>query len=204
MAFAGNGSVSKMDYGSYLAASLSYMMLGQGDSAALVLFAEGIRTQIPPRSRRTHLNSILTALQSNKPAGKTNLVDVIHTVAGTTKRRGLVILISDLLDDLGGIYKGLSHLKYLNHDVILFHTLDHEELYLNYEGLIQFEDMETRLTIRTFPQSLREAYRRRVAEFVEDVEKTAGRSGIDYCLLDTSEPLDKALVAYLAKRKRLM
>ncbi|MHC4361463.1 MAG: DUF58 domain-containing protein [Planctomycetota bacterium] len=204
MSFAGDGSVSKIDYGSFLAAALSYLMLGQGDSAALVLFAEKVRKQIPPRSRRTHLNVILTALQQNKPAGQTRLAEVLHTVAETTKRRGLVILISDLLDDTVGIYKGLSHLRYLSHDVIIFHTMDHQELNLDYEGLIQFEDLESRATIRTFPESLRSAYRKRVAEFVDDVEKTAGKSEIDYCLLDTSEPLDKALIAYLAKRKRMM
>jgi uncharacterized protein (DUF58 family) len=204
MSFAGDRSVSKMDYGSFLAAALAYMMLGQGDSTALMLFTEKVTKHIPPRSRRTHLNAILTALQANKPAGQTNLADVLHTVAETTKRRGLVILISDLLDDVADIYRGLSHLKYLNHDVIIFQTLDHQELNLDYEGLIQFEDLESRSTIRTFPQSLQDVYRERVSEFVQDVERTAGRSGIDYCLLNTSEPLDKALMAYLAKRKSMM
>jgi uncharacterized protein (DUF58 family) len=203
MSFAGDGSVSKMDYGCFLAAALAYLMLGQGDSTALTLFGEKVRKQIPPRSRRTHLNAILTALQANKPAGQTNLADVLHTVADTTKRRGLVILISDLLDDVDDIYRGLSHLKYLNHDVIIFQTLDSQELNLEYEGLIQFEDLESRATMRTFPQSLQEVYRQRVSEFVQDVERTAGRSGIDYCLLNTSESLDKALMAYLAKRKML-
>jgi uncharacterized protein (DUF58 family) len=204
MSFAGDGSVSKMDYGSFLAAALSYLMLGQSDSAGLVLFAEEVKKQIPPRSRRTHLNTILTALEANRPAGQTNLAEVLHTVAETTKRRGLVILISDLLDDQADIYKGLAHLKYLNHDVIILHTMDHQELNLDYEGLVQFEDLESRTTIRAFPQSLREVYRKRVAAFVEDIEKTAGKSGIDYCLLDTSEPLDRALMAYLARRRRMM
>lgn len=204
MSFASDGSVSKADYGSFLTAALSYLMLGQGDSTSLVLFDEKIRKQIPPRSRRTHLNAILTVLQTNKPAGRTNLTGVLHTLAETTKRRGLIILISDLLDDAGDIYKGLAHLKYLHHDVIIFHTLDHQELNLDYEGLIQFEDLESTATIRTFPQSLQNVYRRRVAAFVDDIQKTAGKSGIDYCLLDTSEPLDKALMAYLTKRKRMM
>ena len=204
MSFAGDGSVRKIDYGSFLAAALSYLMLSQSDSAALVLFAERVIKQIPPRSKRTHLNSILTALQYNRPAGRTNLADVLHTFAETTKRRGLIILISDLLDDEGDIYKGLAHLKFLKHDVIIFHTMDHQELNLNYEGLIQFEDLESKEKIRTFPQSLRDGYRKRVAEFLDDIEKTAGKSDIDYCLLDTSKPLDRALMAYLAKRKRMM
>ncbi len=204
MTFASERSISKLDFASFLAAALSYLMLGQSDSVGLVLFAEKILKLIPPRSRRTHLNLILTALQHNKPAGQTRLADVLHTVADNTTRRGLIILISDLLDDVDDVYKGLAHLKYLNHDVIVFHTLDHQEINLEYEGLIQFEDLESKSTIKTFPQSVARAYRERVADFIDDVEKTTGKSGIDYCLLDTSKPLDKALIAYLAKRKRMM
>ncbi len=202
MSFAGGRSVSKSEYGSFLAAALSYLMLSQGDSTSLVLFAETIVKKIPPKSRRTHLNVILKTLQNNKPAGRTNLASVLHTLAETTQRRGLIILISDLLDDEGGIFKGLSHLKFLKHDVIIFQTMDHQELNLDYEGLIQFEDLESGDKIRTFPQSVKHTYRRCVTEFLDEIEKTAGRSNIDYCFIDTSEPLDRALIAYLAKRKR--
>jgi uncharacterized protein (DUF58 family) len=204
MSFAGDGAVSKFDYGSFLAAALSYLMLSQSDCVGLILFAEKIRKKIPPSSKRAHLNPILTMLQRNKPAGRTDLAEVLHMVAETTQRRGVVILISDLLDDAADVYKGLAHLKYLNHDVIIFHVMDHQELNLDYKGLVQFEDLESEAKIRTFPQSLRDTYRKRVAEFVEDIEKTAGRSRIDYCLLDTSDNLDKALIVYLAKRKRMM
>jgi uncharacterized protein (DUF58 family) len=203
MSFAGNGSVSKLSYGSYLAAALSYLMLKQNDSTSLILFSEKITERLPPKSRRTHLNAILTALEKNKASGRTNLTAVLHTVAETTKRRGLVILISDLLDDEEDIHEGLAHLKYLNHDVLIFHTLDRMELELEYEGLVQFEDMESTAAIRAFPQSMRQSYRQQVAEFIDDVEKTSGRSGIEYCLLNTSEPLDKALITYLAKRRRM-
>jgi hypothetical protein len=137
-------------------------------------------------------------------AGRTNLAGVLHTVAETTKRRGLIVLISDLLDDEHDIAQGLTHLKFLKHDVIVFHVLDHQELELDYEGLIEFEDMESRDKLRTFPQSIRAGYRQRVGEFLDDVRKTLGKSDIDYCLLDTSEPLDRALIAYLVKRRRLM
>jgi len=203
MSFSGGG-VSKLDYGSFLAAALSYLMLSQSDSTSLITFAEKVSKRIPARSKRTHLNTILAALQHNRPAGQTNLAGVLRTIAETTKRRGIVILISDLLDDEADIYKGLAHLKFLKHDVIVFQTMDHQELNLDYEGLIQFEDLESKARMRTFPQSLRDGYRQRVSEFLDDIERTTGNSGIDYCLLDTSEPLDRALVAYLAKRKRLM
>jgi uncharacterized protein (DUF58 family) len=204
MTFCGRGSVSKIDYGSFLAAALAYLMLGQGDSVSLTLFAEKINTYLPPRARRTHLNTVLTTLGHNKPKGQTNLGGVLHTVAEMNHRRGLVILISDLLNDEADIYKGLAHLKYLSHDVIIFHTLDHEELNLDYRGLVEFTDMESRQKIRTFPESLRNEYQTRVKAFIDGVAETAGKNEIDYYLLNTSEALDKALLAYLAKRKQLM
>jgi len=204
MTFSGSGPVSKLDYGSFLAAALAYLMLGQGDAVGLVLFAEKIVAQMPPSARRTYLNPLLAMLQNNRGLGQTDLASVLHTVAEMMKRRSLVILISDLLDDAGDVFKGLAHLRYLNHDVIIFHTLDRQELTLDYEGLVEFQDMESRARLKTFPQSVKDSYRRRVEEFIEDVTKTSGRSNVDYCLLDTSQPLDKALMAYLARRKVLM
>ena len=117
MSFAGKGSVSKSRYGSFLAAALSYLMLSQGDSTSLILFADKLVKKIPAQSKRTHLNVILAALQYNEPAGQTNLANVLHAIAETSKSRGIVVLISDLLDDEGSIFKGLSHLKFLRHDV---------------------------------------------------------------------------------------
>ena len=211
MSFAGNSPVSKSRYGSiepYLLLltglfPAKLMMIGQGDSASLVLFADKVKKRIPPSSRRTHLNVILTTLQYNQPEGQTNLSDVLHALAETTKRRGLIILISDLLDDKENIFKGLSHLKFLRHDVIIFQTLDHNEINLDYDGLIQFEDLESGEKIRTFPHSFKQTYTERVTEFLDEIAKTAGRSNVDYCLLDTSKPLDRAMIAYLAKRKRM-
>ncbi len=90
------------------------------------------------------------------------------------------------------------------HDVIVFHVMDRQELHLDYEGLIQFEDLESKDKIRTFPQSIRAEYQRQVSEFLDDVKKTCGKNNIDYCLLNTSEPLDRALIAYLVRRRRMM
>ncbi len=204
MSFSGEGSTRKIDYACFLAAALSYLMLKQGDSTSLILFADRVIGQVPPASRRTHLHAILKTLDRNAPAGQTNLAAVLHTIAETTKRRGLVILLSDLLDDEDDIFRGLAHLKFLKHDVIVFHIMDHQELNLGYEGLIQFEDLEGSDKVRTFPQSIRSSYQQRVAEFLDNIKKTLGKSNIDYCLLETSEPLDRAFIAYLVKRRRLM
>ena len=203
MSFAG-GSTRKIDYACYLAAALSYLMLKQGDGTGLMLFAEKIVSQVPAASRRTHIHAILQALDRQTTAGQTNLAAVLHAVAETTKRRGLVVLISDLLDDEGDIFRGLAHLKFLKHDVVVFHVMDRQELQLEYEGLVQFEDLETGDKLRTFPQSIRAGYQQGVGEFLDNVKKTLGKSGVDYCLLETSEPLDRAFIAYLVKRRRLM
>jgi len=203
MSFAG-GSIRKIDYACYLAGALSYLMLKQGDSTGLMLFAEKVISQVPPASRRTHVHAILQALDRHTTEGRTHLAAVLHAVAETTKRRGLVVLISDLLDDEGDIFRGLAHLKFLKHDVIVFHVMDPRELDLKYDGLIQFEDLETGDKFRTFPQSIRDGYRQRVGDFLDNVKRTLGKSGIDYCLLETSEPLDRAFIAYLLKRRRLM
>jgi len=204
MTFEGETGVSKLDYGGMLAASLAYLMLSQADSVGLVTFAERVTAKTPARSRRTHLNNLLSMLEHTEGSGRTRLADVLHTVAETTPRRGIVILISDLIDDEEDILQGLAHLRHLKHDVIVFHTLDHQEIHLDYDGLVEFRDLESQQRVRTFPKSLQAAYRERVSAFLDEMQRMAGMSEIDYCLLDTSEPLDKAFLAYLARRKRLM
>lgn len=204
MTYRGAGGYSKLDYGRYLAASLAALMLQQGDSVGLATFSERIGVRIPPRARRTHLNAILTGLERCEAGGRTHLAEVLHTFAETSSRRGIVVLISDLLDDRDDVTSGLAHLKYLRHDVIVFHTLDHQEISLDFDGLVQFEDLESGDRIRTYPQSLRETYQENVRRFLDETEKTSGRSGIDYWLMDTSQPLDRAFFAYLGRRRRLM
>jgi uncharacterized protein (DUF58 family) len=203
MAFAGDGSVAKIDYGSFLAAALSYLMLKQGDATGLMLFADRIVRRVPPASRRTHVSAILTALDRKATSGQTRLASILHTIAEVTKRRGLIVLISDLLDE-GDVFQGLAHLKFLRHDVIVFHVMDHQELNLDYKGLIQFEDMESSDRLRTYPQSIQAGYQQRVAAFLKEVKTTLGNAAIDYCLLDTSQSLDRAFIAYLSKRRRMM
>jgi uncharacterized protein (DUF58 family) len=203
MTFNGRGPVTKLEYGSYLAATLAHLMLRQSDSVGLVLFNEKITARVPARSRASHLHSLLVMLQQNTPRGKTHLADVLHMVADTIHRRGIVILISDMLDDADEVAKGLAHLKHMRHDILLFHTLDHQEINLDYEGLIEFDDLESQVRLRTYPATLQEQYRRNVAAYLEEFEQMAGRNGLDYLLMNTSEPLDRALMAYLSKRKRM-
>lgn len=202
MAFGDRGAVTKLEYGSFLTASLAYLMLKQCDSVGLATFDEALRAWVPPRSRSTHLHVLLNTLQEARPQRQTRLADVLHTLAERSHRRGMVILISDLLDDVDDIKVGLSHLKYLKHDVIVFQVLDRQELALDFDGMVQFEDLETRRTVRVHPQAIQRRYRENVQAFLEEIRSTAGVHDIDYVLMNTSEPLDRALLAYLARRRR--
>ena len=204
MAFRGAGAVSKLDYASYLAAALTHMMLRQADSVALLCFADRILNHVPASSRRTQLHAVLAGLQANRPQGRTRLADVLHRVAELAKRRGLIILLSDLLDDQQDILDGLAHLKYLEHDVLVFQILDPLELNLDYDGAIQFEDMESSDKVRVNAPAIRAAYQDRVQTFLDDIQKTLGNRAMEYCLCDTSLPMDRAMIAYLARRRRLM
>jgi uncharacterized protein (DUF58 family) len=203
MTFCGGRGPSKLEYASYLAAAFTHMMLRQADSVSLMCFADQIINPVPASSRRTQLHAVLAALQANRAQGRTRLADILHQVAELTKRRGLIILLSDLLDDQQDIIDGLSHLKYLEHDVLVFQILDHQELQLDYEGAIQFEDMESSDTLRVNVSTLRSAYHERVQAFLDTIQKTLGERVIEYCLCDTSMPMDRALIAYLAKRRRM-
>ncbi len=203
MGFHDAGAVSKLVYGSYLAAALTHMMLKQADSVSLLCFADRVLNQVPASSRRTLLHAVLAGLQANRAQVRTRLADILHPVAELTKRRGLIILLSDLLDDQQDIFDGLAHLKYLEHDVLVFQILDHQELTLDYDGAIQFEDVESSDKIRVHAPSLRTAYQHRVATFLKEIRNTLGNSAMEYCLCDTSLPMDRAMMAYLAKRRRL-
>lgn len=204
MTFNGDGPVSKLEYGSYLAAALSYLMLSQGDSVSLTVFNDRLTRRVSGRASRSHLFALLSALQQIKPEGQTRIGEALHTIAETIHRRGIVILISDLLDDPEALTEGLAHLRHQRHDVILFHTLDRQEIELDYEGLVEFQDLESNAIVRAFPAALQRAYRTRVAAFLDELEKNAGRHGMDYCLVNTSESLKKALIAYLLRRKRML
>lgn len=203
MALQEAGRVSKLDYASYLTAALTHMMLKQADSVSLLCFADRILNRVPASSRGTQLHAVLSGLQANRPQGQTRLADVLHQVADLTKRRGVILLLSDLLDDQQEILDGLAHLKYLEHDVQVFQILDHQELTLEYDGAVQFEDMESTDKLRVHVPSVRRAYQLRVKSFLDEIQKTLGNSAIDYCLCDTSLPMDRAMMAYLAKRRRM-
>jgi uncharacterized protein (DUF58 family) len=200
MDYASDG-VTKFDYGCTLSASLAYLILKQQDAAGIVTFSNRIEAFIPPRAKRDYLTQILHALENRGPAGETNVGKILEDIAGQIKRRGLVILISDLLDDPAQVLKGLRLFRFKGNDVIVFHLLDQAELDLPFDGNILFEDLEeTSLRVIADPRAIRQVYRQVVSEFVTQMRKECHDNAIDYQLISTATPLDRALASYLSWR----
>ena len=203
MDFKGHGPVSKLRYGSLLCAALSYLMIGQRDSVGLVIFDEKINTFIPHRSVKRHLFYLLRTLEGITPGARTEISGTLHEMAERIRRRGLVILLSDLFDDPERVLSGLKHFRHRGHEVVLFHILDPVELTLDYRGEVQFVDKETGEKLRAQPWFLKKEYRRSIREWGTWLERRCKEHAIDYNLVTTDTPFDQALVSYLNKRRRL-
>jgi uncharacterized protein (DUF58 family) len=201
MDYSSNG-VTKFDYGCTLTASLAYLILRQQDAAGLVTFSNRIENIIPPRAKRDYLTQIVNALETQGPGGETNVAKILEEIAGQIKRRGMVILISDLLDEPAPILKALRLFRFKGNDVIVFHILDQAELDLPFEGNILFEDLEAaHINVIADPRAIRQTYRQVVEEFTNHMRQECHDSSIDYQLISTSTPLDRALASYLSWRE---
>jgi len=199
----GSGAVTKMAYAQYLAASLTYLMLKQRDAVGMAVFAEKILKYIPPRSVQTYLLHILRELENIEPRGKTNASPAFHALAEKIKRRGLVIIISDLFDTPERIVSGLKHFRYRKHEVLLFHILDPMEMSFAFKREAVFKDLETGEEINTLPWHISREYRKQVGGMLKYYQKYCRENSIDYVLMNTGAGLDKALTEYLIKRRRL-
>lgn len=198
-----SGSITKLAYGSYLSAALSYLMLNQKDAMGLVLFDEKIKKFIPPRAKTSHSNIIMSALEKIKAGNDTQIRPVLNSMADRIRKRGLVILISDLLDDPDQVLMGLNNFKYNKQEVIVFHLVDRKEYDFDFTDRTQFNDMETGATITTDPWHIRSAYKDQINESIKNYRQGCRNLKIDYVQIFTDQPLDIALNQYLNKRQRL-
>jgi len=194
---------TKFDYALTLASALSYLMLKQRDAVGLVSFANKIDNYIPPRSATGHLHNLLRQFAGIETASTTELSLPLHEMAERIKRRGLIILISDLFDDPQKIISGIKHFRHRNHEVIVFQVLDPREMDFGFSGEAIFQDMETGEKITTLPWQIRKDYQTTFKEVSNLLASECRQARADYHLLDTSTPFDKALYAFLAKRERL-
>jgi uncharacterized protein (DUF58 family) len=197
----GSDGITKFDYGCTLTASLAYLILRQQDAAGVVTFSDRIENFVPPRAKRDYMTEILHALENRAPAGDTNLGKILEELAGQIKRRGLVVVVSDLLDEPERILKALKLFRFKGNDVIVFHVLDRAELELPFEGNTLFEDLEAvDLRVIADPRAIQKTYQKVVDEFISGMRKQCHDSAIDYQMISTQTPLDKALASYLSWR----
>jgi uncharacterized protein (DUF58 family) len=201
MTYRGGGvGHSKLDYARWCAAALAYVITQQQDAVGLALFDDQVRKVIPGGSNPLHLKNLTGALDQAAPSGKTSVGRALKAVGEALKRRGLVLLFSDLLDDPLEIARGLKAVRNRGHEMILFHVLDHDELTFPFERLTRFVGLEGVADVVAQPEALRTAYLAEVEGFQRSVRRSCLANRIDYVPLDTSESLATTLSAYLAKR----
>ena len=203
MAFASPGNLSKLEYASYLAAALGYMMIKQQDAVGLTLFADTITDHLPPHATRGYLRQLLLALERVRPAGTTGVGPSLHEVAERIRRRGLVVVLSDLLDHQDQVLSALKHFRHKKNEVIVMQILDPMERSFAFGDDAVFQDLETGEQITTQPWHIQQSYRDAMRGFVERYKRECREHHIDYVLLDTGTPFDVALFEYLSKRERL-
>src|SRR3990172_3370752 len=195
-----SGAMSKLDYASTAAAALAYLLLRQQDALGCVAFDESVRQTVPLRTSTGHLTTIVRALSVAEPRDKTDLSSVLTQVAENYPRRGMMVLLSDLLVEPEDLLRGLRRLRQRGHDVLVLHVLDDDELDFPFSGPARFEGLETDLQLSCNPRALRAGYLAALEDFLAVVRRGCARDRIDYALVRTSDPLDAALVAFLSHR----
>jgi uncharacterized protein (DUF58 family) len=200
----GSHEVTKLEYASYLAGALAYLMNRQRDAVGLLTFDERIRDLLPSSARPGHLKAVLVTLERLALGTRTDIAKPLSDLVQAIRKRGLVVLISDLLDDPDRIIEGLKHFRYRGTDVVVFQVLDPHELSFPFERAARFRDLESDHEVVALPAAVRETYKARLDAMVANFRKVLGQNGIDYTLLDTSQPLEVALLAYLQTRRRTL
>ena len=216
MRYRGEAALSKLEYGSYLAAGLHYLMARQRDATGLIAFDEKVHTSVAPKSTQGALRNLLVQLQNlvdapppkKKDAAQTGAAAALHEVAERIARRSLVVVITDLFENVAAhddLLKALQHLRYRGHEVLVFHVLESatERRFAFPDVPMLFRDMETGEEVTLQPAQLRESYAEAVTAFAERFRRRCREYNVDFVELDTAEPYNTALLAYLNKRRQL-
>lgn len=199
----GEGDRNKLNYACRAAAALAYLMVKQGDAVSLITFNQGVEQYLPPRNSPQQLQRVWQTLEGLEGSKATNIPETLHSLANTIKRRGLIILLSDLFDYPGKILKGLAHFRRKRFEVIAFHVLTRDEIEFPFSGDYKFRDMERDTQVETSSHAIRSAYLEEFRKYQTQMEKGCRQNSIDYELLDTSKDLNDALLAYLVRRQRI-
>lgn len=197
-----NTGCSKLHYGSALAAALAHLALKQHDAVGITLFADRVVSHLRPSAKPHQLQEILQTIATTDARPVSDVARAFHQAAELAPHRGLVVLISDLFDDLPTVMNGIEHLQFKNHEVILFHVLDPWERDLPLEGNVRFHDLETGEEITTPAESIREQYLKQVNDWRDEMAQGCLKRGVDRVELTTDDPLDQALMDYFVRRAK--
>jgi uncharacterized protein (DUF58 family) len=197
-----SGAISKLQYGKVMAASLAYLILHQRDAVSAGIFDTSVKEYVPRTGNLASMHNIMATLAAFAPREQTNIAAVLHDMAGQIRRKGIVILISDLFDDEQKVLDGIQHLLFGGNEVIVFHTLDPFELEFPFDGLVQFEGLELEALVMTRPREIRKSYQRELQAFCGRIREGCEKQRCHYVLINTSAPLHEVLSGYLAFRLR--
>ncbi len=192
--------MSKLEYAQCAAAALAYLVLQQQDSAGLVTFDREIRALVRPSSNPSHLKELLHVMQESVAERKTQTGPIFHDLAERFKKRGIVVILSDLFDDVDSMMAGLKHFRHRRHDVIILHVLDPAELDFRFQRITLFRGLEQLPDVIADPRALRTAYLREFGAYVRRLKKGCRMHRIDYVQMRTDHPLELALSSYLSSR----
>lgn len=193
---------SKFDYAATAAASLGYLMQQQQDSVGLMLFSDKVNKNLKPKSHPSHLKLIFHELEKAQPDSKTDVTDPFFSLAAQIRKRGMVILFSDLFLNPDDLAKALSRFRLRRHEVIVFHVMHHDEIAFPFEENTLFKGLEVNAELFTEPRALRQSYLDAVDRYMHRVRKVCAVAGVDHVLMDTSKPLAAALSSYLNFRAK--
>jgi uncharacterized protein (DUF58 family) len=192
---------TRLDYGASIAAALTLLMLRQGDQAGLVTFDSKVQNFIPPRGNARHFGAVVEALETVKPGNDTSIANVLHQIAERIRRRSLVIIISDFFDNVDEILNGLQHFSHRHHEVVCLHLLDDAEIDFPFDRITMFEGLEGNTELVVDPRVVGEGYRTVFRKYLDTLRRGCLEKDIDYQRMMLSEPFDRALTAYLARRQ---
>jgi uncharacterized protein (DUF58 family) len=195
--------ISKLEYAKYLGASLAFLLLKQKDSVGIATFDWEIQKLIPPSVKKSNFIEILKVIDQTKPGKETSLTNMLYQLAQKTKRRGLIIIISDLLDEPEAVIKALRSFRYRKHEILVFHIIDPDEYEFPFSRAAVFKDLENGQEMTIQPNILRESYQRNFKDLIKYFRNRLLEARIDYEKIITNMPYDKALFSYLQKRSRL-
>lgn len=198
-----HGRLSKLAWSQLAAAALTYLVLNQSDAVAAGTFADGINGWVERSTRRIHLQRVVDVLEQAPEARQTGIGKALHALAQRVMRRGIVVVLSDLFDDVATLLPGLAHLRHGGHEVVVVQVLDHDELTFPFDGMIQFKGLEAPGLALCHPRSVRKAFLDEMQRHLAAVKGACQRNGIDYVQADTRMPVDVVLSAYLARREHM-